>query len=61
MDTAMTSGGSDVPKADPRDVAVAALDGIEAGAHEVLVDDITRWIKSQLSADLEDMYAQLKG
>lgn len=59
VDTDMTSG-VDAPKSDPRDVAVAALDGIEAGAHEVLADDITRWVKSQLSADLEAMYAQLK-
>ncbi|MGP3919856.1 SDR family oxidoreductase [Nonomuraea sp. 10N515B] len=59
VDTDMTSG-IDAPKADPRDVAVAALDGIEAGAHEVLADDTTRWIKSQLSADLEALYAQLK-
>ncbi|MFJ5712697.1 SDR family oxidoreductase [Streptomyces sp. NPDC093105] len=59
VDTDMTSG-LDVSKADPRDVAVAALDGIEAGAHEVLADDTTRWVKSQLSADLEALYAQLK-
>jgi hypothetical protein len=59
VDTDMTSG-VDAPKADPRDIAVAALDGIEAGAHEVLADDTTRWVKSQLSSDLEAMYAQLK-
>jgi len=58
VDTEMTSG-VDAPKADPRDIAVAALDGIETGAHEVLADDITRSVKSQLSADLEAMYAQL--
>jgi NAD(P)-dependent dehydrogenase (short-subunit alcohol dehydrogenase family) len=58
VDTDMASG-VEAPKADPRDVAVAALDGIEAGAHEVLADDATRWVKSQLSADLTAMYAQL--
>ncbi|MER6565096.1 SDR family oxidoreductase [Streptomyces sp. NPDC001093] len=58
VDTDMTSG-VDAPKADPRDVAVAALDGIEAGAHEVLADDTTRWVKSQLSAGLEALYPQL--
>ncbi|MEV7864362.1 SDR family oxidoreductase [Streptomyces hirsutus] len=58
VDTDMTSG-LDAPKAAPRDVAVAALDGIEAGAHEVLADDTTRWVKSQLSADLEALYPQL--
>ncbi|BBC37679.1 Short-chain dehydrogenase [Streptomyces graminofaciens] len=59
VDTDMTAG-LDAPKAKPRDIAVAALDGIEAGAHEVLADDTTRWVKSQLSADLEALYAQLK-
>lgn len=53
------AAGVDAPKADPRDVAVAALDGIEAGAHEVLADDLTRWGKSQLSADPEALYPQL--
>lgn len=59
VDTDMTSG-LDAPKADPRDVAAAALDGIEAGAYEVMADDTTRWVKSLLSADLDAMYAQLK-
>ncbi|MEV6153239.1 hypothetical protein AB0L53_23115 [Nonomuraea sp. NPDC052129] len=59
VDTAMAAG-VDAPKADPRDVPVAALDGIETGAHEVLADDITLWVKSQLSADLAALYAQLK-
>jgi NAD(P)-dependent dehydrogenase (short-subunit alcohol dehydrogenase family) len=58
VETDMTSG-VDAPKADPRDIAVAALDGIEAGAHEVLADDLTRSVKSQLSADLDALYAQL--
>ncbi|QLH25430.1 SDR family oxidoreductase [Streptomyces sp. Rer75] len=58
VDTDMTSA-VDAPKADPHDVAVAALDGIAAGAHEVLADDTTRRIKLQLAADLEVMYAQL--
>lgn len=58
VDTAMASS-VDAPKSDPRDVAVAALDGIETGAHEVLADDTTRWIKSQLSAGPEALYAQL--
>jgi NAD(P)-dependent dehydrogenase (short-subunit alcohol dehydrogenase family) len=60
VDTEMTSGAADAPKSGPRGVAVAALDGIEAGANEAPVDDITRWVKSQLSADLEALYAQLK-
>ena len=59
VDTDMTAG-VEAAKADPRGVAVAALDGIEEGADEVLADDTSRWIKSQLSADVEAMYAQLQ-
>ena len=60
VDTAMTSGLGQVPKATPHDIAVAALDGIEADAHEVLADDTTRWVKAQLSAAPEALYQQLK-
>jgi NAD(P)-dependent dehydrogenase (short-subunit alcohol dehydrogenase family) len=59
VDTDMTSG-IDAPKSSPRDVALAALDGIESGAHEVLVDDITRQVKSALSGELEALYEQLR-
>lgn len=49
----------DAPKVSPREVAVAALDGIESGAHEVLVDDLTRQVKAALSADPVALYPQL--
>jgi NAD(P)-dependent dehydrogenase (short-subunit alcohol dehydrogenase family) len=58
MDTDMTAG-LDVPKADPRDVARQAADAIVAGAFEVLADDTTRLVKSQLSQDVTSLYAQL--
>jgi NAD(P)-dependent dehydrogenase (short-subunit alcohol dehydrogenase family) len=58
VDTDLTAD-RDVPKADPRDVATAALDGIEAGAYEVLADDTSRHIKAALSADLTALYPQL--
>ncbi|MFF3873594.1 SDR family oxidoreductase [Streptomyces sp. NPDC001978] len=48
----------DAPKANAHDIAVAALDGVEAGAHEVLADDLTRWVKSQLSFDVSALYQQ---
>jgi NAD(P)-dependent dehydrogenase (short-subunit alcohol dehydrogenase family) len=38
-----------VPKLSPDDVARAALDGIEAGQEEILVDDATRQVKASLS------------
>jgi NAD(P)-dependent dehydrogenase (short-subunit alcohol dehydrogenase family) len=59
VDTGMTSG-LDVPKVTPHAVALAALDGIEEGAHEVLADDTTRWVKSKLSDGPEALYSQLK-
>ncbi|MER5750717.1 SDR family oxidoreductase [Streptomyces sp. NPDC002088] len=58
VDTDMTEG-IDAPKSSPRDIAVAALDGIETDAHEVLADDLTRWVKSALSGDVEGLYEQL--
>ncbi|MFI6369737.1 SDR family oxidoreductase [Streptomyces sp. NPDC050546] len=53
------AAGVDAPKADPRDIAVLALDGVEAGAHEVLGDDITRQVKAGLAGDLTGLYPQV--
>jgi NAD(P)-dependent dehydrogenase (short-subunit alcohol dehydrogenase family) len=41
------------PKNDPRKVAADTLDGLEAGAHEVLADDLSRHVKSILSGPVE--------
>ena len=49
-DTGMTAH-LDVAKNDPRDVARAALDGIERDATEVLADEVSRQVKSLLSGD----------
>lgn len=49
IDTDLTHG-FDVPKVTPQAVAQLALAGVEAGAAEVLADDITRQLKSALSA-----------
>jgi NAD(P)-dependent dehydrogenase (short-subunit alcohol dehydrogenase family) len=49
----------DGPKADPKDVVRQAFDGLEAGAFEVLADDITRQVKRGLSAPAEALYPQL--
>jgi NAD(P)-dependent dehydrogenase (short-subunit alcohol dehydrogenase family) len=40
----------DSPKARPEDIAKAVLDGIEAGATEVLADDTARHVKAGLGA-----------
>jgi len=47
------------PKSRPEDVARLALDGIEAGAPEVLTDDVSRSIKLRLADDVTAMYPQL--
>ena len=47
MDTDMTRG-LDAPKAAPADVARQALEGIEAGAFEVLADELSRHVKQSL-------------
>lgn len=48
MDTDMTAG-IDAPKASPADVARYALAELEAGAFEVLADDVSRQVKQSLS------------
>ena len=47
MDTDMISG-LHVDKNDPALIAAAALDGVAAGAHEVLADDLTRQTRASL-------------
>ncbi len=48
MDTDMTRG-LEAPKSLPAEVARLALEGIEAGAFEVLADDVSRQVKQSLS------------
>ena len=49
----------DGPKSTPESVAAQALDGIEAGAFEVLADELTRQVKAGLSAEGGALYPQL--
>jgi NAD(P)-dependent dehydrogenase (short-subunit alcohol dehydrogenase family) len=58
MDTDMIAH-LDVAKADPRDIARQTADAIIAGDFEILADDTTRAVKSQLSEDVTALYAQL--
>jgi NAD(P)-dependent dehydrogenase (short-subunit alcohol dehydrogenase family) len=46
----------EVEKIAPREVAIAAFDGLEAGAPEVLVDERTREVKAGLSDDQNLIY-----
>ncbi|MCX5399598.1 SDR family oxidoreductase [Streptomyces sp. NBC_00102] len=50
--------GYDVPKMAPADVARAALDGVEAAAYEVVVDEFTHMVKASLSGDPREFESQ---
>ena len=58
VDTDLTVG-IDAPKTAPEEVAAKALDGIESGAYEVLVDEVSKRAKAALSGPLENLYAEL--
>jgi hypothetical protein len=51
----------DIDKTDPATVVAAALDGIEAGASEVLADAIATQVKASLGLDPSERYAALVG
>ncbi|WP_232665262.1 SDR family oxidoreductase [Pseudonocardia sp. TRM90224] len=58
MDTDMARHITD-PKSDPADIAALALDGVAAGAPEVVADEVSRRVRSGLSAELAALYPQL--
>lgn len=58
VDTSMSSRW-DVPKVSPQSVVAQAYDGVAAGALEVLADDTTRGLKSQLNTPAEQLYPWL--
>jgi NAD(P)-dependent dehydrogenase (short-subunit alcohol dehydrogenase family) len=58
MDTDMAATVT-APKMHPRDVARQVADAIVAGDYEILADDASRGVKSQLSNDITALYAQL--
>jgi NAD(P)-dependent dehydrogenase (short-subunit alcohol dehydrogenase family) len=58
MDTDMAAW-FEGPKTVPEVVAAAALDAVEAGEHEVLVDDWTRQVRAGLSGPLSELYPAL--
>jgi NAD(P)-dependent dehydrogenase (short-subunit alcohol dehydrogenase family) len=49
VDTDLTHG-VDMPKSTPQEIVARAFDGLEAGAQEVLADELTRQVKSALSS-----------
>jgi NAD(P)-dependent dehydrogenase (short-subunit alcohol dehydrogenase family) len=58
MDTDMAAG-LDGPKSSPAVVAGLALDGVAAGAYEVLADDTSRRVQAGLSKGVSALYPQL--
>ena len=48
-----------LPKTAPGDVAAAVIDALEAGAHEVLVDEVTAAVKAKLSGPVEALVFDL--
>ena len=58
MDTDMTASLT-APKANPADIAKIALDGIEAGAYEIVADQTSRQVLAGLSGGVAALYPQL--
>ncbi|MFJ4046116.1 SDR family oxidoreductase [Microbacterium sp. NPDC089987] len=58
VDTDMTAA-VDAPKSSPSAIVTAALDGFEAGAHEITADDLTAGIKAQLHREPAVRYGDL--
>jgi NAD(P)-dependent dehydrogenase (short-subunit alcohol dehydrogenase family) len=58
MDTDLNAD-IDAPKGDPAVVAALALDGVQAGAYEVLADELSKNVRAGLSADVTALYPQL--
>lgn len=55
------AAGYDGDKISVADVATAALDGVETGEVEVLVDDWSRYVKASLAGDPAEFYATMHG
>jgi NAD(P)-dependent dehydrogenase (short-subunit alcohol dehydrogenase family) len=58
MDTDMAASVT-APKANPADIATLALDGLEAGAYEIVADDTSRGVLAGLSGGVAALYPEL--
>lgn len=56
VDTDMAAG-IEAAKTSPRDIVAQVLDGIEAGASEILADDLARAVRSGLNLPVGERYA----
>lgn len=57
-DTPLTAWLEGVAKADPAVIVAAIYDGLEAGDHEVLADDVSRQVRAGLSQPLSVLYPE---
>jgi hypothetical protein len=57
VDTDLTRG-FDVPKSSAEDIVRHALDGLEAGQHEVLADALTQQVKMGMTAPVPSYLPQ---
>ena len=60
VDTAMAAH-ADGPKLRPADLVTTVLDGVEAGAYEVLADELAVGVKSALAGPVEALYPEILG
>jgi NAD(P)-dependent dehydrogenase (short-subunit alcohol dehydrogenase family) len=58
MDTDMAASVTS-DKSDPADIARIAIDGIAAGAYEILADDVSRQAQAALAVGVSALYPQL--
>lgn len=58
MDTDMATH-IQTPKADPKDIARIAIDGIEADLYEIIADDLSRKVQNGLAGGVSSLYPQL--
>lgn len=58
MDTDITASVT-AEKSDPADIARIAIDGIAAGAYEILADNASRQARAALAGGVPALYPQL--
>lgn len=58
-DTPMQAGNDTAGMNKPSDVVTATFDALEAGEHEVLIDEVTKKVHGALSAPVTALYPAL--
>jgi len=60
VDTRMAAH-AEGPKMRPADLVTKVYDAVEAGAYEVVADELTVQVKAALSGPVEALYPELQG